>query len=229
MLGDRFWTRWIFAFVFIRFSAWIVAGLMVGITPVLAGPTADMCDRAARVAARDHGIPPSVLLAITRVETGRTRSGDLTPWPWTINMEGKGRWFDTEDQARAYVFKHFKAGARSFDVGCFQINYKWHSHAFRSIDEMFDPALGADYAARFLKKLHAEFGDWTKAAGAYHSRTPVYAKRYAAKYDQVVANLPVSRAVSVAGQPLFSAARPLVDGAGKSGSAPLGSVAFLRD
>ena len=47
-------------------------------------------------------------------------------------MEGKGKWFQTRDEALSYVFKHFKRGARSFDVGCFQINFKWHGQAFPS-------------------------------------------------------------------------------------------------
>ena len=105
-------------------------------------------------------------------------------------MEGQGVWFDTEDQARVYVFRHFKQGARSFDVGCFQINYKWHGQAFKSIDDMFDPLLNARYAARFLKRLHDEIGDWTKAAGAYHSRTQKYANRYMARYAEIRDALP---------------------------------------
>jgi hypothetical protein len=100
-------------------------------------------------------------------------------------MEGKGKWFDTEDAARAYVFQHFKRGARSFDVGCFQINYKWHGAAFQSIDQMFDPIENARYAATFLKELYNESGDWSVAAGAYHSRTPEYAQRYKTRFDRI--------------------------------------------
>lgn len=150
-----------------------------------------MCDLAAKRAARDHGVPLDVLRAITRTETGRNGGQHgLQPWPWTVNMEGAGKWFDNEDEARTYVFAHFKRGARSFDVGCFQINYRWHGKAFASIDEMFDPAANADYAARFLKALYGEFGDWSKAAGAYHSRTPSYAGRYAARFDRIRGQLP---------------------------------------
>lgn len=140
-------------------------------------PTA-ICDQVAQLAADKTGVPLFVLQAITRTETGRKRNGRFGPWPWTVNMEGKGVWFETLDEARAYVFKNFKRGARSFDVGCFQINYKWHHQHFSSIDEMFDPVANALYAARFLKSLHEETGDWTEAAGAYHSRTPKYANRY---------------------------------------------------
>ncbi|MDK3071691.1 transglycosylase SLT domain-containing protein [Sedimentitalea sp. JM2-8] len=144
-----------------------------------------MCDNAARSASASHGVPHDVLMAISRAETGRSKSGRLQPWPWTVNMEGAGKWFADQDEARAYVFKHFKRGARSFDVGCFQVNYKWHGAAFRSIDDMFDPKLNADYAAQFLLELYNEFGNWTAAAGAYHSRTPVHAKSYAARFEKI--------------------------------------------
>lgn len=150
---------------------------------------AKICDAAAHQVAEETGVPNSVLRAITRTETGRTSGGALKPWPWTVNMEGKGVWFDTEDQARAYVFRHFKQGARSFDVGCFQINYRWHGHAFNSIEEMFDPIINTRYAAKFLRELYAEFGDWTDAAGAYHSRTQKYANRYMARYAEIHSKL----------------------------------------
>tara|TARA_R110002020_G_scaffold22372_52_gene75559 strand:+ start:4358 stop:4939 length:582 start_codon:yes stop_codon:yes gene_type:complete len=127
--------------------------------------------------------------AITRTETGRPGGNGLAPWPWTVNMEGVGKWFDTRDEARAYVFKHYKRGARSFDVGCFQINFKWHGQAFTSIDQMFDPAANADYAARFLNDLYQELGNWQAAAGAYHSRTPKYAQRYSKRFDRIRSGL----------------------------------------
>lgn len=148
-----------------------------------------ICDQVAHEASRRTGVPLSVLRAISLTETGRKRGGALRPWPWTVNMEGAGHWFDSEDEARAYVYREYKRGARSFDVGCFQINYKWHGQAFRSIEEMFDPLANALYAARFLQTLHAEQGDWGRAAGAYHSRTPEYASRYQARFERLHAGL----------------------------------------
>lgn len=147
---------------------------------------AQICDHAARQVAAQSDVPLAVLRAITRTETGRsTQEGTLMPWPWTVNMQGKGIWFDTEDQARVYVFRHFKKGARSFDIGCFQINYRWHHQGFNSIEEMFDPMLNAKYAAHFLAKLHKELGSWDRAVGAYHSRTEKYAARYLKKFAAI--------------------------------------------
>jgi hypothetical protein len=130
-------------------------------------------------------VPLAVLQAISLTETGRKRAGQFRPWPWTVNMEGKGLWFDTQDDARAYVYSQYKRGARSFDVGCFQINYKWHGQAFASIDAMFDPVANAVYAAEFLRGLRAEEGSWSAAAGAYHSRTPEFAEKYRERFDRI--------------------------------------------
>ncbi len=164
--------------------------LLPGTVQAAVGENARLCDRAARAAAQAEGVPLDVLQAIARTETGRSGESGLQPWPWTVNMEGIGKWFATEDEARAYVFAHFKRGARSFDVGCFQINYRWHGEAFRSIDEMFDPTLNARYAARFLMRLYEEFGDWSAAAGAYHSRTPEHARSYTAKFERIRSAIP---------------------------------------
>lgn len=151
---------------------------------------AAICESAALMVSRETGVPLDVLRAISLTETGRKTKGGFAPWPWTVNMEGIGKWFDDVATAQAYVDRHFARGARSFDVGCFQINYRWHGQAFSSIEDMFDPILNARYAARFLSELYGEFGTWSRAAGAYHSRTPKYAKRYAARFDRIRATLP---------------------------------------
>lgn len=147
--------------------------------------TAQICEKAAVYAAQETGVPLSVLLAISLTETGRTKKSGFRPWPWTVNMEGKGVWFESQLDALAYVERHFKAGARSFDVGCFQINYKWHGKAFTSVDQMFDPSLNAVYAAKYLTALFNEKGSWEEAAGAYHSRTKKYADKYKLRFKRI--------------------------------------------
>lgn len=148
----------------------------------------NVCDLAARIAASESGVPPSVLLSITRTETGRNVEGRLEPWPWAVNMEGHGRWFDSKDAALAYVFKAYKRGARSFDIGCFQINYRWHGANFQSIEDMFDPQKNANYAAAFLNRLYQESRSWNIAAGHYHSRSPKLAERYRKRFQGILAN-----------------------------------------
>lgn len=148
-----------------------------------------LCEDAARQAAQQEGVPLSVLTAISLNESGRKQGGRFRAWPWTVNMEGAGHWFNNRDEALRFALAEFDRGARSFDVGCFQINYKWHGENFTSIEEMFDPIANARYAARFLRTLYAEQGSWEGAAGAYHSRTPEFADRYAARFVKFRNNL----------------------------------------
>ena len=164
---------------------WLAFGVFILTTPSVCAAGTGICDQAAAKAATKTGVPVDILRALTRTETGRRRNGALEPWPWTVNMEGEGRWFDTLEMAQAYVFKHYKSGSRSFDVGCFQVNYKWHGDAFSSIEDMFDPFQNALYAARFLKSLKTAEQSWTEAAGAYHSRTPSYASKYKTRFQAV--------------------------------------------
>lgn len=140
--------------------------------------TMALCRGAAIAAADRHGIPREVMLAITQVETRTKRGGRSGPWPWTVNVAGKGAWFDSRAAALVHAQRALAAGQKSFDVGCFQLNYRWHGEHFASIDAMFEPASSGDYAARFLKELYAEAGNWITASGHYHSRTPVHASRY---------------------------------------------------
>ena len=164
------------------------------------GP-ARLCETAARRAAARTGVPLDVLRAIALAETGRPRAGRLAPWPWTANFAGEGRWFATRaellDAARGFLAQ----GRESFDLGCFQINYRWHGRAFASLAEMAEPDANALYAARFLSRLHAELGDWASAAGAYHSRTPQNARRYRARFVRLRAGLPGGPEPAVAPRP----------------------------
>ena len=160
----------------------IILGILVW--PVLGRATqpAHLCEVAAQRAATRHGVPLDVLRAVALVETGRTRAGQLEPWPWAIHATGRGHWFGTRADARAHARASLDAGYRNIDLGCFQINYRWHGQNFSSVDAMLDPAQNADYAARLLAQHKARLGAWDLAAGAYHSATPQHAQRYMARF-----------------------------------------------
>jgi hypothetical protein len=148
-----------------------------------------LCESAIVRGARTSGVPQEVLHAISLTETGRRIGGKLRPWPWAINREGRGYWFETRDEALEFARQSLAEGRRSFDVGCFQINYHWHGHNFPSLESMFDPDTSAAYAARFLGELLMEKGDWQAAAGAYHSRTPQFANVYRQRFARILAGL----------------------------------------
>ena len=163
----------------LRATPRFVFALVVMLLPVPAAATASatgstpaLCFAAARAAAARHGIPAEMMHAITLVETRRKVGGVSGPWPWTLNIDGQGYWYDTRAEALAHAEREVARGRFSVDLGCFQLNHRWHGENFDTLDEMLEPALAADYAAQFLGQLFAETGDWMRAAGLYHSRTP---------------------------------------------------------
>src|ERR1700722_18254966 len=125
----------------------------------------DRCRAAIETAERAHGIPSQLLAAIGRVESGRRDplTGTWGPWPWTINAEGQGAWFETKAEAISAVQALQARGVRSIDIGCMQVNLMHHPAAFASLDLAFEPGTNADYAAQFLLRLHDQTGDWTQA------------------------------------------------------------------
>jgi len=105
----------------------------------------------------------------------------MVPWPWTINAEGQGSFYDSKAQVIAAVRALQARGVRSIDVGCMQVNLMHHPDAFASLDQAFDPSANATYAAYFLNELHTQTNDWARATGHYHSGTPDLAAAYQAK------------------------------------------------
>ncbi len=126
------------------------------------------------------GLPPGLLLAIGRVESGRwdAARGRVAAWPWAINAAGKGMWFASKDDAAHAVQDLLNGGTRSIDVGCFQINLLWHPTAFANLEQAFDPDANAAYAARFLLALFSQTGSWNAAVEAYHSADPALGFAY---------------------------------------------------
>lgn len=153
-----------------------------------AGPES-VCRAAAEKASRQTGVPLSVLQAISLTESGRKGSQGFSAWPWTLNIEGRGEWLPDRASALKMAQATLASGIRSFDVGCFQVNYRWHGEAFASLSDMMDPETNALYAAQFMAGLYGEAGNWSAAAGMYHSRTPEHANRYRKTFDRHLATL----------------------------------------
>ena len=157
-------------------------------------PRSSNCIDAILRAQQKFSIPDNLLLAIGIQEAGRKINGDITVWPWAVNAEGHGVYFRSRDQAIGWVKAQQNQGVRSIDVGCMQINLRWHKGAFDSLEDAFDPDANATYAARFLSELRRSEGSWWHAAGSYHSKTDVHRERYLSSLlrNQRVANAHVT-------------------------------------
>ncbi|QDH17878.1 transglycosylase SLT domain-containing protein [Swingsia samuiensis] len=125
-------------------------------------------------------IPHNLLQSVALIESGRTTSrlGKREAWPWTVNAEGKGYFFNSKNEAIQAVREFIQEGIVSIDVGCMQINLHQHPDAFRSLENAFDPYLNAQYGGEFLHQLFGKTHSWLQAVGAYHSLTPQLGAEY---------------------------------------------------
>lgn len=150
--------------------------------PALAA--ANACESQIAAAAARHGIPAGILYAVGLAETGR--KGSLQPY--ALNIEGRAVFPASKSTAVAEFEQARRQGHTLIDLGCMQINYRYHADAFGSVADMLDPVRNVDYAARFLKTLKGRHETWVMAVARYHAgpdNDPAQ-KRYVCK---VIANL----------------------------------------
>lgn len=133
-------------------------------------PLAMACEPAIAAAAAEHQVPGDLLLAIGMVESGLT--------PWVLNAEGTPYFFDDAASATAQLESLQAEGIASIDVGCMQVNLRWHPEAFATNEQALNPTTNADYAAQFLLGLYAMTGAWTDAVAYYHSSAQRYQRPY---------------------------------------------------
>jgi hypothetical protein len=160
----------------------IAFGTFLAATPAAAA-TDDIAACLGHIASAEKGnaIPEGVLRAIGFAESGRTVDGRRGAWPWTVNAQGQGHYFESKSAAIEFVQGLQAQGVSVIDVGCMQVNLHYHPKAFASLDDAFDPATNVAYASQFLLWLHDETKDWATASRYYHSRNPSLGRAYAAR------------------------------------------------
>jgi hypothetical protein len=159
----------------------ILLPIAAAAAPPVASPTPPLlCESAIANAEISGRIPARMMGAIAQVESGRTDpgTGQVHPWPWTINAAGEGAFFASKAQAIAAVQMLQAQGIRSIDVGCMQVNLMFHPNAFATLDAAFDPNTNTAYAARFLNVLFDQKRNWPAAIAAYHSETQILGAAY---------------------------------------------------
>jgi soluble lytic murein transglycosylase-like protein len=122
-----------------------------------------------QLAAKQAGIPSAVLYAVALQESGIQRNGRIVPWPWSLNVAGKSRRFQTRAAACAALKQALRqVAATRVDVGLGQINLGYQKHRYRDPCDVLDPYANLRLAADILREHHASGQDWLIAIGRYH-------------------------------------------------------------
>ncbi len=136
--------------------------------------------------ARSYDVPVEVFYAIALNESGLRRGGGYYPWPWTLNIEGKGARYDSYHDARRALYEALDAGKR-VDIGIMQINGYWHRHRVDELHYLLLPHISLIEGAKILLEQRERSEDWWEAVGRYHAPlNDENSKRRAERYRQRV-------------------------------------------
>jgi hypothetical protein len=199
----------------------LLLAALVAAPAVLAGD-GELCAAAIRRVEAGTALPAGLLAAVALSESGRRdpEARRAVAWPWTVNNAGDGRYFASKAEAIAHVEALRRKGERNIDVGCLQINLKYHPEAFDSLEEAFTPGSNVAYGADFLTRLYQETGSWARAVERYHTadvprgqayRERVYDRWQDVRLAEAVGPVaPVAPAAPADASPIEPAAGPAI-------------------
>lgn len=143
------------------------------------GGPPNICEQELARAAKTYDIPLPILYAVGLTESGY--GGYLQPY--TLYIEGKDYIASNLEEALKLFHAARDRGVTLIDIGCMQVNWYWHKDEFNSLEDIFNPRLNVEQAARFLKRLKERHGTWTMAVARYNSgpKNAVGQHRYACR------------------------------------------------
>ena len=146
-----------------------------------------------RTIAAKRGIPYTVLYAVALTESGKqVRPTDVyRPWPWTLNIGGRGYFFESRLAAWQAVTASIQAGQRSIDIGLMKVNWRYHQKRLGTPWQALDPYHNLRVGADILQECHTTQQDWWASVGCYHApanpqRADRYRRRVVSRWQRVV-------------------------------------------
>lgn len=113
---------------------------------------------------------PAILMSVAQTES---RRGQAMPyWPWTLNVGGRGYYFDSREDAYSAIQWLLRNGYRNFDIGLAQTNWRWHGHRYASPWDALQPHTNLEVAGAILREHYDRTGSWETAVRHYHNKNP---------------------------------------------------------
>jgi len=126
--------------------------------------------------AREYHIPSKIFFSIALQESGKKwNDGRFLPWPWTLNVQGKAKRYQTKDAACMALRFHTKSN-HSTDIGLMQIHWQSHSNRLKKGADpclLLHPPSNLRLAAVIYKEQYRRSKNVWTAVGHYHNPSRV--------------------------------------------------------
>jgi len=140
-----------------------------------------------QLVASEYGLPPALLYAVALTESGQSSlsHGEFRPWPWALNIDGKGQYFPSRQSAWQALQTALAETDASVDIGLMQVSWRYHKSALGSSWQALDPYHNLRVAAALLRDCLIEHRTWIESAGCYHApNNPARANRYGRRVQE---------------------------------------------
>lgn len=129
------------------------------------GASAD-CPTLISQAETRRNIPRGLLMAIAMTES----SLNGRPNPFAMNIAGRSYFASSGQDMANVISANWQRGVTSIDVGCMQINLKYHGMKFGRLTDLLNSPTNVEYGASYLIALAVEAGSWKDAVMSYHNK-----------------------------------------------------------
>ncbi len=152
-------------------AAWLV--MFTGLVFCHAGWGEESVPVGYRAIAAEGGIPSTVLYAMALTESGKqVTSADIyRPWPWTLNVAGRGYFFSSRLEAWQALIDELQKGQRSIDIGLMQVSWRYHQKRLGTPWQALDPYFNLRVGSAILQTCYQSRQDWWASVGCYHAPT----------------------------------------------------------
>ena len=173
-----------------RHGAWLI--VLAGLVFPSPGWSAEAVPVGYQSIASERSIPSSVLYAVALTESGKqvASQGVYRPWPWTLNVAGRGYYFDSRLAAWQALTGWLKDGKRSVDIGLMQVNWRYHEERLGTPWQALDPYHNLRVGAEILQACYTARQDWWASVGCYHApanpqRADQYRRRVLSRWQRI--------------------------------------------
>lgn len=140
--------------------------------------------------ARIKHVPALVLYAVALQESQMRFGKNALPYPWTLNIQGAPKRFDSYRSAFVALDDCLRRGILLVDIGLCQICWLYHRAMLRSPGRALNPYFNMEVAAELLLDHFQKSGSWFRAVANYHNADPVIGDPYAASVFRHLVRIP---------------------------------------
>lgn len=134
-----------------RTPARFVAGVVVCYSTAMSSSSAfSLSGTVFDSAARSVGLDPTLLYAVALAESAYSASPGKVA-PSCLAIRGNKPYYPQTKQEAIGILDRILPLRKSVDIGCMQINWKWHGDRFDSPEQLLDPVTNINAAATILK------------------------------------------------------------------------------